>query len=208
MAAVVVATMAMGAPVPVMAAGPAEIDRNFQDGSRSSARALTEQGQASFDAGDYEGAASSWSKILDTLPENDLNREERENALLISLEAYKHAYRRKTAERGGTSEAEVALLRKGLALCDAYTKEFVRVHTFQLVLLSRAWEPSSMRARNIARLKTTIARRPPTPQRTWTQPSGSVSTLAPSSVTITVCSNWADGSPSSVTTVQPSSHIV
>lgn len=127
-AAVVVATMAMGAPVPVMAAGPAEIDRNFQDGSRSSARALTEQGQASFDAGDYEGAASSWSKILDTLPENDLNREERENALLISLEAYKHAYRRKTAERGGTSEAEVALLRKGLALCDAYTKEFVRVH--------------------------------------------------------------------------------
>lgn len=127
MSGLVVGTMALGAPLPAMA-GPAEIDRNFQDGSRTSAQALTEQGQASFDAGDYEGAAAAWSKILDTLPENELNRAERENALLISLEAYKHGYRRRTAEKGSAGQAEVVLLRQGLALCDAYTKEFVRVH--------------------------------------------------------------------------------
>lgn len=126
-AALVGATMALGLPLPVLA-GPAEIDQNFQDGSRTSARALTEQGQASFDAGDYEGAAAAWSKILDTLPENELNREERENALLISLEAYKHAFRRRTAEKGSAGKAETELLRQGLRLCDEYTKEVVRVH--------------------------------------------------------------------------------
>ncbi|MCA9704775.1 MAG: hypothetical protein KDK70_02860, partial [Myxococcales bacterium] len=126
----------MGAtvPLPAMAGpaeidtdyrGPAEIDTNYQDGSAGSARALTQQGQAAFDAGDYLGAAAAWRKILDILPENELNREERENALLISLEAYKQAFRRVSLE--GTSDG-AQYLRDALALCDAYTKEVGRVH--------------------------------------------------------------------------------
>ncbi|MEM9461497.1 MAG: hypothetical protein AAGF11_45455 [Myxococcota bacterium] len=108
--------------------GRADIDTNYQDGSTGSARALTVEGQASFDAGDYVGAAASWKKILDILPENDLNREERENALLISLEAYKQAFRRVSVQSGSVGNADVELLREALRLCDAYTKEVARVH--------------------------------------------------------------------------------
>lgn len=134
-AATVAAVMGVTLPIPAMAAGPADIDTNYngpadintnyQDGSVTSARALTQQGQAAFDSGDYMGAASAWKKILDILPENELNREERENALLISLEAYKQAFRRVTLE--GTSNGG-DLLREALKLCDAYTKEVGRVH--------------------------------------------------------------------------------
>ncbi len=126
-AAVVAGVLGSTMPLPAMA-GPADIDTNYKDGSRESARALTGQGQASFDAGDYTGAADAWKKILDILPENDLNREERENALLISLEAYKHAFRRASVEKGSVAPEDVELLRAGLALCDAYTKEVSRVH--------------------------------------------------------------------------------
>jgi len=127
--ALVAGLMAVAVPLPAMA-GPAEIDTNYQgpDATSGSARALTQQGQASFDAGDYRGAALAWQKILDILPENALNRAERENALLIALEAYKHAFRRASLERGSVTTEDVELLREGLALCDAYTKEVSRVH--------------------------------------------------------------------------------
>ena len=132
-----VAMVATTLPLPAMAgpadidtnySGPADIDTNYQDGSSGSARALTVKGQASFDAGDYMGAAASWKKILDILPENEINREERENALLISLEAYKQAFRRVSVESGSVGNAEVEFLREALRLCDAYTKEVARVH--------------------------------------------------------------------------------
>ena len=89
----VAATLAlvMGAtvPLPAMAGpaeiytdyrGPAEIDTNYQDGSAGSARALTQQGQAAFDAGDYLGAAAAWRKILEILREKapELERPEEE----------------------------------------------------------------------------------------------------------------------------------
>lgn len=137
-AAMVAVVMGATLPLPAMAGpadidtdyngGPADIDTNYQDGTGGSARALTVKGQAAFDAGDYMGAASAWKKILDILPENDLNREERENALLISLEAYKQAFRRVSVESGSVGNNEVELLREALRLCDAYTKEVARVH--------------------------------------------------------------------------------
>lgn len=98
------------------------------EAARAEARTLTEQGQASFDAGDYRAAAASWQRILDVLPEDTLNREERENALLIALEAYKHEYRQALALKGAASQEDVTRLRQALALCREYSAELTRVY--------------------------------------------------------------------------------
>lgn len=98
------------------------------EGARAEARTLTEQGQASFDAGDYRAAAASWQRILEVLPEDTLNREERENALLIALEAYKHEYRQALALKGAAGQEDVARLRQALALCREYAAELTRVY--------------------------------------------------------------------------------
>jgi hypothetical protein len=129
--ALVLTTAVTGLPTTAWAQAPAV--PSYEEGKRS-ARDLTEQGQASFDAGDYVGAALAWRQILDVLPEDSRNRAERENALLIALEGYKHAYRRNTGERGQTTEADVQLLRDALALCRSYTTELQRVHGPQTVV--------------------------------------------------------------------------
>ena len=98
------------------------------EGARAEARSLTVEGQASFDAGDYRAAAASWQRILDVLPEDTLNREERENGLLIALEAYKHEYRQALALKGAAGQDDVARLRQALALCRDYAAELTRVY--------------------------------------------------------------------------------
>lgn len=108
------------------AARPASIEA-----ARAEARTLTEQGQASFDAGDYRAAAASWQRILDVLPEDTLNREERENALLIALEAYKHEYRQALAVKGAPATEDVERLRLSLTLCKEYAAELTRVYGSQ-----------------------------------------------------------------------------
>jgi len=106
--------------------GPASLEAG-----RAQARTLTEQGQASFDAGDYRAAATSWQQILDVLVEDSLNRAERENALLIALEAYKHEYRAAIAAKGKPAAEDVERLRLSLVLCREYAAELTRVYGAQ-----------------------------------------------------------------------------
>jgi hypothetical protein len=132
-------TLAMVAePLTAAAMGPA--GPTFGDGDRNEARTLTEQGQAAFDAGDYSGAASSWRRILDVLPESSVNRAERENALLITLEAYKHGYRQAKAVNGRATQSDVAALRQGLTLCRDYAEEVTRVHGQQATVGASVFE--------------------------------------------------------------------
>lgn len=111
------------APRSALALGPASLEA-----ARTEARALTEQGQASFDAGDYRAAATSWERILQVLPEDTLNREERENALLIALEAYKMEFRQAQAVKGKPTTEDVVRLRQALTLCKEYAAELTRVY--------------------------------------------------------------------------------
>jgi hypothetical protein len=116
----------MAEPLTARAAGPGRPVP--LEGARAEARTLTEQGQASFDAGEYRAAAASWERILEVLPEDTLNREERENALLIALEAYKFEFRQAQAIKGTVGTEDVVRLRKGLALCREYSAELTRVY--------------------------------------------------------------------------------
>jgi tetratricopeptide (TPR) repeat protein len=111
---------------PLLLLGPASLEA-----ARAQARTLTEAGQAAFDAGDYRAAAASWQQILDVLPEDSLNREERENALLIALEAYKHEYRQAIAVKGSPAAEDVERLRLALVLCREYAAELTRVYGAQ-----------------------------------------------------------------------------
>ncbi|MEM9459167.1 MAG: hypothetical protein AAGF11_33620 [Myxococcota bacterium] len=132
-------TVVLGAALPgSVVAGPAQIDTDYQgsapidtsydDGTGGRASELTRRGQAAFDAGDYLGAAAAWKQLLQLLPENEFNRQKRQNAVLIALEAYKQAFRRITVEQGSVTETAAQLLRDALGLCDVYTKEARRVH--------------------------------------------------------------------------------
>lgn len=121
--------LSLATPLSVKAQGPAR--PASLEAARAEARTLTEQGQASFDAGDYRAAATSWQRILDVLPEDTLNREERENGLLIALEAYKFEFRQAQAEKGTVSAEDVTRLRAALTLCREYAAELTRVYGAQ-----------------------------------------------------------------------------
>lgn len=120
---VVSVVLSVAGPLPVLAAGPADVDAD----SQLDVETLLRRGQAAFDVGDYQGAIEAWGQILDVLPENDRNREERENALLIVMAAYEAELRERTALAPAT-DADLDRLREALALCDAYTEELTRVH--------------------------------------------------------------------------------
>jgi hypothetical protein len=93
------------------------------------ARELNRSGQQRFDQGDYAGAAADWSRILEILPENEVNREERENALLISLEGYRQAYeKRRTAPGDNAMKEAVDFLRRAVIVLDTYVMEFERAY--------------------------------------------------------------------------------
>ena len=93
------------------------------------ARELNRSGQQRFDSGDYSGAAADWSRILEVLPENEVNREERENALLISLEAYRQAYEKRRVAPGDSSMKEaVDFLRRAVVVLDTYVMQFERAY--------------------------------------------------------------------------------
>lgn len=55
---------------------------------------LNAQAQQMFADGNYAGAASTYARILEVLPENRVNLEERDNTLLIALEVYREAYKK------------------------------------------------------------------------------------------------------------------
>jgi hypothetical protein len=56
------------------------------------AESMQDDGQRRYDQADYFGAARTWGRILEILTENEVNRQERDNALLITLDAYSRPY--------------------------------------------------------------------------------------------------------------------
>jgi hypothetical protein len=91
------------------------------------AKALQIDGQARYAQQEFEQAGDVWSRIFEVLPENPVNREERDTTLLITLDAYKEAYRvaREGAAADGLSRG-VAMLRKGVGVLDRYVAAFGR----------------------------------------------------------------------------------
>lgn len=108
--------------------GPIEVDTSDR------ARQLNLEGQRRFNEQDFEGAAAAWIRILEVLPENATNREERDNTLLITLEAYKEASRRVAQGAGDDAvKREVEVLRKALAVRDGYVADFQRAYASETV---------------------------------------------------------------------------
>jgi len=58
---------------------------------------LNAEAQQMFEDGQYAEAARTYARILEVLPENKVNLEERDNTLLIALEVYREAYRKQRA---------------------------------------------------------------------------------------------------------------
>jgi hypothetical protein len=105
------------------AAAPIEVDNVDR------AKQLNLEGQRRFNEQDFEGAAAAWIRILEVLPENATNREERDNTLLITLEAYKEASRRFGGGEGpDAAKREIDVLRKALAVRDDYVGDFRRAY--------------------------------------------------------------------------------
>lgn len=74
----------------VAVAQPSELPgEKAEDATRLNAEA-----QQMFEDGDYAQAAHTYARILEVLPENKVNLEERDNTLLIALEVYREAYKK------------------------------------------------------------------------------------------------------------------
>lgn len=91
------------------------------------AKQLNADAQSKFASGDLPGAANTYGRILEILTENRVNREERDNTLLVALEVYREAFRQ--ADAGGEElTSSIELLRTGVRLYDAYEAEYQRVY--------------------------------------------------------------------------------
>jgi hypothetical protein len=80
------------------------------------------QGQEQHDAGDYAGAAESWTQLLDMIPESKDTRVTRENVLInilwVSLQA----------ARNTKGDERIEHLEGALRLVEAYRAELAAVH--------------------------------------------------------------------------------
>lgn len=95
---------------------------------RTDPESLQQEGAAHFEAGEYVRAAAAWRRILEVLPENATNREERETTLLIALEAYKEAARALEHRESADRPCATTLLREADALLDRYVDDLHRAH--------------------------------------------------------------------------------
>lgn len=84
------------------------------------------QAQRLHDQGDRFGAARMWRRAHETLPENRVNREERETTLLVSLASYREAFheRRRIEPRDQTTVETVNILREAVRFYDAYEHDY------------------------------------------------------------------------------------
>lgn len=124
--ALAVAVGATGFSLPNRAAARAPTSSSMSDSTR--VKDLNNRAQQTYEASDFLGAADAWSQILEILPENRTNREERETTLLVALDAYMRAA---TPGPGGPKEGleqRVTTLRVGVATFDTYEKEYQRVY--------------------------------------------------------------------------------
>lgn len=74
------------------------------------AKRLNAEAQQKFADGQYADAARTYARILEVLPENKINREERDNTLLIALEVYREAYRQQRVPGDGETTRKAAQL--------------------------------------------------------------------------------------------------
>ncbi|MBL4684249.1 MAG: hypothetical protein JKY37_06650 [Nannocystaceae bacterium] len=119
--ATAVAAAVVAVPGPVQARGPGSSP--VADSTR--VKDLNNRAQVTYGDGNFRGAAKSWNEILEILPENRTNREERETTLLVALDAYMRAF--ESREATDLKDA-VASLRAGLTAYDRYVKEYQRVY--------------------------------------------------------------------------------
>lgn len=89
-----------------------------------------QRGDDLYDRADYLGAARTWSKILEALSENEVNRAERDNALLITLDAYMRPYEpyHFKSKPGPAPDAVIKGLEEGVAVYQTYLAAFRRAY--------------------------------------------------------------------------------
>lgn len=125
-AAAIVAALVATTPIAprLVNAAPVEVTRNT-----GRAKELQIQGQAHYDGQAFELAARTWGSILAALPENAINKAERDNTVLITLDAYERAYE---VRRGGggvdSLKQGVEILREGVEFFDEYRAAFAKVY--------------------------------------------------------------------------------
>ena len=92
------------------------------------ARRLNAQAQQMFADGQYVEAARTYARILEVLPENKINREERDNTLLIALEVYREAYKQQRVP--GNKEA-TRTAAKLLCTADTHYQKYLETYRDQ-----------------------------------------------------------------------------
>lgn len=83
------------------------------------------QGQDLFDAGDYAGAASAWSKALDGMPENEKSKTTRELLVIQTMTASRQAH---------AKTQDLQHLRNGQAVVDRYVASYKQAYGQDAVL--------------------------------------------------------------------------
>jgi len=89
-----------------------------------------QRGGELYDRAEYLAAARTWARILETLSENEVNRAERDNALLITLDAYMRPYERyHFGSRTGEPPPEVVEgLEEGVRVYERYLAAYRRAY--------------------------------------------------------------------------------
>lgn len=107
------AIVAAPRPVSAAAAQSTEIER------------LYIEGQERYSSGDFSGAADSWTRLLEKLPEAQANKATRENVLLNITQAYLDAYNRSRRDDGSK---DIENLRSGKSVLDKYYADYNRAY--------------------------------------------------------------------------------
>ncbi len=116
----------------------------------SEAKRLNAEAQQKFADGQYADAARTYARILEVLPENRVNREERDNTLLITLEVYREAFRQaRTSDKEGLRKA-AELLCTAKGHYEGYADRYQQVY-------GGGAEPSQAALESRAELGTLIA---------------------------------------------------
>lgn len=90
---------------------------------------LNARGQEQFEAGAYADAAKSWSEILQILPENEANRDERDVQAIIVIDASIRAYEIACESASAAERSEhVEVLRRAVRVQQRYEAEFAAAY--------------------------------------------------------------------------------
>jgi tetratricopeptide (TPR) repeat protein len=124
--AVAFATMTGTVVLPQTAgAAPSGSSTAVSDG----AKRLNTRAKELYEAGNLRASAETYAEILDELSENNVNREERDNVILLTVEVYIEAYEARRLEKDDKALPEaVALLERAVQVFDGYEAEYRRVY--------------------------------------------------------------------------------